>query len=140
MNSSSETTKGFFKFDKYESGEIEFNESTDMVDVYKSIHDSFHNDLPGNFHVSFYSSQARKILLLNENLLNSKNNPFRFNDRQERIQEKARITFYVEDDSPPDDPSNIQSSMFNSPWILYTFLFVQTLSWMHYRSVILMEL
>jgi hypothetical protein len=109
--------KGIFRFGRWRTEMIEFNDLTTMADVRVHIYKSF-NDvlLPRKFHIEFYSFEAKKIFTLDENLLDSENNPFRFNSTNPEITSIADCEqFVIIDDSTPDDHINSQSSMYNFP-------------------------
>jgi len=108
--------KGFFRFGRLRTEIIEFNDLTTMVDVYGYIYNSFNDVIPRRFHVEFYSSEAKKNVTLDGDLLDSENNPFRFNSTNLEITSIADCEqFVIIDDSTPDDHINSQSSMYRFP-------------------------
>jgi hypothetical protein len=83
-----------------------------MIDVYGDIINSFNDILPNPFHIEFYSCKARRILILDENLLNSNDNPFQSNSTDEHITNPADCEqFFIIDDSTQEDHMDSQSSM-----------------------------
>ena len=103
--------KGIFRLGHQRTEIIEFDEQTSMMDVYGYILEPFKDILPHPSHIEFYSFERRKNLILDDNLLNSRDNPFRSNLTNENVTDPADcVLFVIIDDSPQ---INSQSSMSN---------------------------
>lgn len=106
-NLSSGTIKGFFRFGKRTTVLLEFNHDIDMFDIYGHIYGSFNDIAPSHFHVEFYSSTKRKMLCIDDNLLQSPDNPFYPSATDNNNGDIANIMDYLElfiiDDSPSND-------------------------------------
>jgi hypothetical protein len=114
MNSSRTTMKGIFRFGRRRTEIIEFNDQTTMLDVYCCIFNSFNDVLPSKFHVEFYSFETKQNIILDGNLLDSENNPFRFNSTNEEITNIADCEqFVIIDDSIHENHMHSQSSTYS---------------------------
>ncbi len=116
MNSSNRTIKGFFRFGRHKSDVIDFQEDTTVADINHYIYQSFKDIVPSTFHIEFYNVGARKVSVLDEDLLRSENNPFLFDPtdcRQETTDPMDYVQLFIVDDSPPMHEIDFQCSMYN---------------------------
>ena len=109
------TIKGFLKYGRETSEVIDFDVNTDMACVNSHIYKKFNDLLPSDFKIQFYSCEAKRVLTLNADLIQSNNNPFRSNTidyNQVTVNIQDYIQFMIEEQSPSDFRNNSENSMY----------------------------
>lgn len=115
-NIPSHTIKGFFKYGRQTSKVIDFDVNTDMACVNGHIYSQFNHLLPGAFKIQFYSCEAKRVVTLDTDLIQSENNPFRSNTidyNQVTVNIQDYIQFMIEEQSPCDVRNNSENSMYH---------------------------